>query len=246
MQCLKGRILPRSAESSYRLPPAPSSRLRAALALLAALAVLVLAPAVARAEVTILAFGDSLTAGAGLPEAEGFVPRLEAWLHAHGARDVTLVNGGVSGDTSAGGLARIDWALTPEVDGVIVELGANDMLRGLSMAKMRENLDGILDRIDAKGLPALLAGLPAPPNYPKDYQAAFKAAFKDLAAEHDAIYVGSFFGGMSGKGMGEVMAMMQPDGIHPNARGVAANVDAIGPAVLKLVARARARAKAGR
>ena len=123
---------------------------------------------------------------------------------------------------------------------MIVELGANDMLRGLSMAKMRANLDGILDRIAAKGLPVLLAGLPAPPNYPKDYQKAFKAAFKDLAAEHDAIYVSSFFAGMSGKGMAQVVAMMQPDGIHPNAQGVAANVEAIGPAVLELVKRARA------
>ena len=244
MLCLEGGILPRPAESSYRMPPVRLSRWRGALALLCALALLALAPVAARAEVTILAFGDSLTAGAGLPEADGFVPRLEAWLHAHGARDVSVINGGVSGDTSAGGLARIDWALTPEVDGVIVELGANDMLRGLSMAKMRANLDGILERIDAKGLPALLAGLPAPPNYPKDYQTAFKAAFKELAAEHDAIYVSSFFGGMSGKSMGEVMAMMQPDGIHPNARGVVANVDAIGPAVLKLVERARAKAKA--
>jgi len=209
------------------------------LALAAALVLAAAAPALA--EVRILAFGDSLTAGAGLPEADGFVPQLQAWLQANGAKDVTVINAGVSGDTSAGGLARIDWALNDDVDGVIVELGANDMLRGLSMAKMRTNLDGILDKIDAKGLPALLAGLPAPPNYPKDYQTAFKAAFKDLAAQHDAIYVSSFFGGMSGKSMAEVMAMMQPDGIHPNAAGVKANVAAIGPAVLELVKRARAK-----
>ncbi|MFO1209972.1 MAG: arylesterase [Amaricoccus sp.] len=209
------------------------------LALAAALVLVAAAPALA--EVRILAFGDSLTAGAGLPEADGFVPQLQAWLHANGAKDVTVINAGVSGDTSAGGLARIDWALDDDVDGVIVELGANDMLRGLSMAKMRTNLGGILDRIDAKGLPALLAGLPAPPNYPKDYQKAFKDAFKDLAAQHGAIYVGSFFGGMSGKGMAEVMAMMQPDGIHPNADGVKANVAAIGPSVLELVKRARAK-----
>ncbi|MFO1144342.1 MAG: arylesterase [Amaricoccus sp.] len=206
-----------------------------------ALALALAAAAPALADVRILAFGDSLTAGAGLPEADGFVPQLQAWLHANGAPDVTVINAGVSGDTSAGGLARIDWALNDDVDGVIVELGANDMLRGLSMAKMRTNLDGILDRIDAKGLPALLAGLPAPPNYPKDYQKAFKDAFKDLAAEHDAIYVSSFFGGMSGKGMAQVVALMQPDGIHPNADGVKANVAAIGPAVLELVKRARAK-----
>ena len=202
-------------------------------------AVLALA-APAAAEVRILAFGDSLTAGAGLPEAKGFVPQLQAWLHANGVSDVTVINGGVSGDTTAGGLARIGWALGDDVDGVIVELGANDMLRGLDMGQMRQNLDGILDAIDAKGLPALLAGLPAPPNYPADYRKAFKAAFRDLAEQHGAIYVSSFFAGMAEGGMLGVMRMMQPDGIHPNAAGVEANVKAIGPAVLKLVARARA------
>jgi acyl-CoA thioesterase-1 len=191
------------------------------------------------AEVRILAFGDSLTAGYGLPEAEGFVPQLEAWLHAHGAPDVTVVNGGVSGDTSAGGLARIGWALEGDVDGVIVALGANDMLRGLDTGAMRENLDAILDAIDARGVPALLAGLPAPPNYGPEYRKAFKAAFRELAAEHDAIYVSSFLGGMSGRGVREVLRLMQDDGMHPNARGVAANVEAIGPAVLELVERAR-------
>ena len=193
----------------------------------------------ALAEVRILAFGDSLTAGFGLPEAEGFVPQLEAWLHAHGAPDVTVVNGGVSGDTSAGGLARIEWALEGDVDGVIVALGANDMLRGLDTGAMRDNLDAILDAIDAERLPALLAGLPAPPNYGPEYRKAFKAAFRELAAEHDAIYVSSFLGGMSGRSVREVLALMQDDRMHPNARGVAANVAAIGPAVLELVERAR-------
>ncbi len=207
---------------------------------LAAAALIALAGSAA-ADVRILAFGDSLTAGYGLPEADGFVPQLQAWLHAHGAPDVTVINAGVSGDTSAGGLARIDWTLTDDVDGVIVELGANDMLRGLDMGAMRKNLDGILTAIDAKGLPVLLAGLPAPPNYPQDYRKAFKAAFSDLAAKHDAIYVSSFFDGMGKNGMFGVMRMMQPDGIHPNAEGVTANVEAIGPAVLQLVARARAR-----
>lgn len=203
------------------------------------LAVALGAAAPGLAEVRILAFGDSLTAGYGLPEAEGFVPQLEAWLHAHGAPDVTVVNAGVSGDTSAGGLARIGWALEGDVDGVIVALGANDMLRGLDTGAMRDNLDAILDAIDARGVPALLAGLPAPPNYGPEYRKAFKAAFRDLAAEHDAIYVGSFLGGMSGRSVREVLALMQDDGMHPNARGVAANVAAIGPAVLELVERAR-------
>jgi acyl-CoA thioesterase-1 len=203
------------------------------------LAVALGAAAPGLAEVRILAFGDSLTAGYGLSEEEGFVPQLEAWLQAHGAPDVTVVNGGVSGDTSAGGLARIGWALDGDVDGVIVALGANDMLRGLDAGAMRDNLDAILDAVDARGLPALLAGLPAPPNYGPEYRKAFKAAFRELAAEHDAIYVSSFLGGMSGRGVREVLRLMQDDGMHPNARGVAANVEAIGPAVLELVERAR-------
>jgi acyl-CoA thioesterase-1 len=203
------------------------------------LAVALGAAAPGLAEVRILAFGDSLTAGYGLSEEEGFVPQLEAWLQAHGAPDVTVVNGGVSGDTSAGGLARIGWALDGDVDGVIVALGANDMLRGLDAGAMRDNLDAILDAVDARGLPALLAGLPAPPNYGPEYRKAFKAAFRELAAEHAAIYVSSFLGGMSGRGVREVLRLMQDDGMHPNARGVAANVEAIGPAVLELVERAR-------
>ena len=109
-----------------------------ALAALAALA------GGAAAEVRILAFGDSLTAGSGLPPEQGFVPQLQAWLRANGAPDATVLNAGVPGETSAGGLARIDGALAPEIDAVIVELGANDMLRQLDVGAMRKNLDGIL------------------------------------------------------------------------------------------------------
>jgi acyl-CoA thioesterase I len=216
---------------------------RAALRNLAlALGLLLALAGAAAAEVRILAFGDSLTQGFGLPEEQGFVPRLEAWLRANGAPDVTVINAGVSGDTSAGGLARIDWALGDDVDGVIVALGGNDLLRGLDVGEMRRNLDGILTAIDARGLPVLLAGLPAPPNYGPDYRKAFKAAFRDLAETHGAFYVGSFLGGMGqGRSVREVMRLMQPDGIHPNAAGVAANVESIGPAVLELVAAARER-----
>jgi acyl-CoA thioesterase-1 len=204
-------------------------------------ALLVLA-GTAAAEVRILALGDSLTAGYGLPDGEGFVPRLEAWLEANGAPDVVIVNGGVSGDTSAGGLARIDWALGDDIDGVIVELGANDMLRGIDPGVTRANLDGILDAIDARGLPAIVAGLPAPPNYPPDFRKAYKAMFRDLAEEHGAIYYPSFFGGLGeGRGIRQIMRLFQPDGLHPNAEGVLAIVDHIGPVVLELVAEARER-----
>ena len=214
----------------------PLSNLALALAALMALA------GEAAAEVRILALGDSLTAGYGLPEVQGFVPQLEAWLRGHGAADVTIVNGGVSGDTTAGGLARLDWALGDDIDAVIVELGANDMLRGLDAGEMRRNLDAILTRIDDRGLPVLLAGLPAPPNYPADYREAFKAAYRDLAQQHGAIYVSSFFGGMAeGRNVRQIMTLFQPDGLHPNAEGVSAIVQGIGPEVLQLAERARRR-----
>ena len=209
--------------------------------LAATLAALVLLAGAAAAEVRLLALGDSLTAGYGLPDGEGFVPRLEAWLAANGAPDVVIVNGGVSGDTSAGGLARIDWALGDDIDGVIVELGANDMLRGIDPAVTRENLDGILDAIDARGLPAIVAGLPAPPNYPADFRKAHKSMFRDLAREHGAIYYSSFLAGLGqGRGIREIMLLFQDDGLHPNAEGVQAIVDHIGPVVLELGAEARA------
>jgi acyl-CoA thioesterase I len=206
---------------------------------LAAAAIMALATAAA-AEVRILAFGDSLTEGYGLPEADGFVPQLQRWLAAHGAADATVVNGGVSGDTTAGGLARIDWSLGDDIDGVIVELGANDMLRGLPTGAMRANLDGILTAIDRRGLPVMLTGLPAPPNYGEEYRQAFRAMFRDLAKAHGAIYYRSFLAGMGqGRSVRQVMRLMQPDGIHPNAEGVAAIVADIGPVVLELVAAAR-------
>lgn len=194
----------------------------------------------ALAEVKILALGDSLTAGYGLPPEQGFVPRLGAWLAAHGAPDVTVINAGVSGDTTAGGLARIDWALGDDPDAVIVELGANDLLRGLDPGTTRANLDAILNAIGKRDLPVLLAGVPVPPNYGEDYRAAFKAIYPDLAEKHGAILYRSFLAGMGkGRNMFEVMQLMQDDGLHPNAQGVEAIVEDIGPVVLKLVAEAR-------
>jgi acyl-CoA thioesterase-1 len=222
-------------------PAAPGALSRLGGALVA----LLLLAGAAAAEVRILAFGDSLTAGSGLPADQGFAPQLEAWLHAHGAPDVTVVNGGVPGETSAGGLARIGSALDPDVDAVIVELGANDMLRRLDLDAMRRNLDGILTEIGRRDLPVLLAGLPAPPTYPAAYRREFKAAFRDLARRHDAIYVSSFFAGIAaGRSVPEIMDLFQPDRLHPNAEGVAAIVEGIGPPVLKLVVAARARAEA--
>ena len=150
----------------------------------AAIAFIFLAlPAMAE-PVTLLAIGDSLTQGYGLPAKLGFVPQLETWLNENGA-EVTVVNGGVSGDTSAGGASRIGWALDPRVDAVMVTLGGNDLLRGIDPAETKANLDTILGEIAAEGLPALLVGMTALGNYGEAYAEAFNAIYPALAEAHD-------------------------------------------------------------
>lgn len=201
--------------------------------------VLVASTAASAEQITIAALGDSLTQGYGLPEDDGFVPQLEAWLNANGAQEVRVINAGVSGDTTAGGLSRISWTLSDDVDGVIVALGGNDLLRGIEPASSRANLDGILQEITARGLPVLLAGLPAPANYGPEFKAEFDAIFPELAETHGAMLYPSFLAGLgAGQDMAAAQALMQPDGIHPNAEGVAAIVADIGPVVLDLVDRA--------
>ena len=190
---------------------------------------LVAAPAWAE-PVTVAALGDSLTAGYGLAQSEGFVPQMQAWLDARGA-DVVLVNAGVSGDTTAGGLARLDWTLTPDVDGVIVALGGNDYLRGLDPAVPAGNLGQILEGLQSRGVPALLVGLEAGSNYGPEYRAAFDAIYRDLAAEYDVPLIKDWFDGVQADGV-QLSSVMQPDGIHPNARGVDLIVDEMGPAIL--------------
>ncbi len=183
----------------------------------------------------IAAFGDSLTAGYGLPSEEAFPAQLETWLEEKGA-DVDVLNAGVSGETTAGGLARIDWALTEDIDGVIVELGANDLLRGLPPEAARDNLTGIMDAIAKRDLPTLLAGMPAPRNYGAEYKQAFDAIYVDLAEEYGAIYYRNFLQGIGEAGdLAAVGALMQSDGLHPNKDGVARVVEHIGPLVLELI-----------
>jgi len=210
-----------------------------ALALMAAAA-----PAWAEEPVVIAALGDSLTQGYGLMADEGFVPQMEAWLQDRGA-EVTLINAGVSGDTTAGGLSRVGWTLTPEVDAMIVALGGNDLLRGIAPEVARANLDGILQAADEAGVAVLLVGMQAPGNYGPDYKADFDAIYPDLAAQYDTLLVASFFEGLLAEGdmEGARAAYMQPDGIHPNPDGVARIVEAMGPAVLELVDRAEAPAR---
>jgi len=187
--------------------------------------------------VTLVALGDSLTAGYGLPLDQGLVPQLQSWLAAQGA-EVTVVNAGVSGDTTAGGLSRLDWSLTPETDALMVTLGGNDMLRGLPPEEARANLSAILQGAKSKGLPVFLVGMEAPGNYGAEYKAAFDAIYADLAAEFGATLYPFFFQGMT-EGNSDPAAMrpfMLEDGIHPNAEGVAKIVADLGPALQAFLA----------
>jgi acyl-CoA thioesterase-1 len=194
-----------------------------------------LSTAVSAAEqLRIVALGDSLTHGYGLPPEEGFVPQLQAWLEAHGAPEVEMINAGVSGDTTAGGLARLDWSLAEGADALIVTLGGNDLLRGIDPEASRANLDAILTEADSRGLPVLLSGMRAPLNYGPDWKEAFDAMYPELAEKHDALYDPFFLEGAS-----EDRALWQEDGLHPNALGVARIVERIGPLVLQLADRAR-------
>jgi len=186
--------------------------------------------------VTIAALGDSLTQGYGLPRADGFVPKMETWLNGHGA-DVKLINAGVSGDTTAGGLTRIDWTLSPNVQALIVTLGGNDILRGIDPAVSRANLDGILKVAKEHGVPVLLVGMKAPPNYGSDYQAAFDAIYPGLAKKYGTLYYPDFFNALNTLPFHLVVVRkdMQADGLHPNAKGVGLIVADMGPSVLQLV-----------
>lgn len=184
-----------------------------------------------------MALGDSLTQGYGLRQADGFVPQLQSWLAANGA-DVTVINAGVSGDTTAGGLARLDWTLTADVDAMIVNLGGNDLLRGIDPASSRTNLEAILQAAQARKLPVMLVGLRAPGNYGPEFKATFDAMYPELAAQYGAIPTDNYFIPLIDQSTKRLSAdFMQPDGIHPNAKGVVLLVDGLGPKVLELLAR---------
>ncbi len=189
--------------------------------------------------VEVLALGDSLTAGYGLIDQNGFVPKMRVWLEEQGL-DVRLVNAGVSGDTTAGGLSRVEWSLTPATEAVIVALGGNDLLRGIDPAVSRANLEGILKIARDKGLDVLIVGMEAPGNYGPDYKAEFDAMYPELAETYDALYFPRFFEGLYtiGDTPADLRDVMQLDGIHPNAEGVDLIVEAMGPAVADLVRRA--------
>ena len=189
-------------------------------------------------DVVIAALGDSLTQGYGLPVEDGFVPQLQRWLDAQGA-EVRLINAGVSGDTTAGGLARVGWTLTPEVDGMIVALGGNDLLRGLDPGQARANIEGILQASATANVEVLLVGMEAPGNYGPDYKTQFDALYPELAAAYGTGFQDSFFAGLVDEGQDMDPAALrqwfQADGIQHTAEGVARIVAGIGPQVLALI-----------
>ena len=188
--------------------------------------------------VVVAALGDSLTQGFGLPEEQGLVPQMQGWLDAQGA-DVKMINAGVSGDTTQGGLSRVAWTLTPEVDALIVGLGGNDLLRGIDPAVSRSNIDGILQIAREAGVELMLIGMEAPGNYGPEYKAAFDAIYPQLAEEYGAVFYPSFFAAFGDEAAvpGELGEYIQADGIHPSAAGVAVIVGDMGPSVLALIDR---------
>jgi acyl-CoA thioesterase-1 len=186
-------------------------------------------PALAGEPVKILALGDSLTAGYGLAESDGFTTRLQKALKDKGY-DAQVINAGVSGDTSAGGRSRLDWALGDQPQVAVVELGANDGLRGLDPASTRENLDAILTALKERKIPTLLAGMYAPRNLGRDYGDRFNAIYPDLAAKHDVPLYPFFLDGVALD-----PKLNQEDGMHPNAKGVAIVVEGILPHLTALI-----------
>lgn len=190
----------------------------------------------AQQPVRILALGDSLTQGFGVPPGDDFPNVLEHALKAKGF-DVNVINAGVSGDTTAGGKARLDWSLgNPVPDAAIVELGANDGLRGLPVNEMTNNLDAILARLKARGIPVLLTGMKAPRNFGDTYAKSFDAAFPQLAKKYDVLFYPFFLDGVALN-----RQLVQPDGLHPNPKGVEVIVRNITPMVIRLIEQTKER-----
>lgn len=178
----------------------------------------------------IVGFGDSLMAGFGLNAGEGFTEKLQAALKAEG-RDVEVINAGVSGDTTSGGLSRLDWSIPDGTQLVILELGANDMLRAVAPEIAESNLDAMLARLKARKIPVLLAGMRAAPNLGADYQAAFDAIYPRLAEKYGATLYPFFLDGVAAD-----PKLTQEDGLHPSAKGVEIIVERILPTLEKLIA----------
>jgi acyl-CoA thioesterase I len=187
-----------------------------------------------QAPIHIVAIGDSLTAGLGLAVEEGFVPRLQAALTAKGVI-ADIANAGVSGDTASDGLARLDWSVPQGTDAVIVELGANDMLRGIDPRVTRNALDTLLTRLAERHIAVMLCGMKAAPNLGAEYGRAFDGIYRDLSAKHGVLLYPFFLDGVAANA-----ALIQADGLHPNAAGVDVIVGRILPKIEELIARVRA------
>ena len=188
----------------------------------------------AEAPVKIVALGDSLTAGYGLPDKDGFVPQLQATLTTNG-RSVEIQNAGVSGDTASDGLARLDWSVPQGTDAVIVELGANDMLRGINPEITRRALGTIVSRLTERHIAVLICGMRAAPNLGPEYGQAFERIYPELAAKYGALLYPFFLDGVAA-----IPGMTQHDGLHPNAEGVGVIVQRILPKLQELIGGVRA------
>jgi acyl-CoA thioesterase I len=186
-------------------------------------------------EIVIVALGDSLTAGYQLPQEAAFPVQLEKALKSRGA-NVKVMNAGVSGDTASDGLARLDWALPDNTDAVIVELGANDALRGIPVSETTRVLTELMEKLKARKLPVLIAGMEAPRNWGPDYVAAFRRMYVDLSRKYDAVFYPFFLNGMA---MDKGLTL--PDGLHPTEKGVGVIVQGILPQVEELIGKVQKR-----
>ena len=183
--------------------------------------------------IKILALGNSLIAGYGLEKAYSFTSQLTEAFRADGL-DIHLINGGVSGDTSAGGRARLVWALSDNPDAIIVELGANDGLRGLEPIETERNLDAIIAKITSRGIPVLLSGMRAPPNFGVEYASEFNAIYPRIAERYGVLFDPFFLSGVAAD-----PTLNQADGIHPNKEGVAVIIKRLMPMLRELADQSR-------
>ncbi|MBB3542745.1 MULTISPECIES: arylesterase [unclassified Rhizobium] len=179
--------------------------------------------------ISLVGFGDSLMAGYQLPPGDGFPEKLQASLKAKGV-DISIANAGVSGDTTTGGLARIDWSIPDGTDGVILELGANDALRGIPPQESEKNLDQMIARLKERGIAVLLVGMLAPPNMGGDYAAQFNSIYQKLAQKHGVALYPFFLDGVAVDA-----GLKLDDGMHPNSRGIDVMVERMEPAITQFL-----------
>ena len=185
----------------------------------------------ADSQIRILMLGDSLTQGYGLEEKKGLVPKLQNWLSTNNV-EVLLINGGVSGDTTLGGFERLDWLLTPNINGVVVALGGNDLLRGFDPKFTKKNLQAIFKNLKSKGINSVIVGTISPINYGPQFKKEYDAIYPSLAREYNLSYIDSLFSPLIDKKTQEISVnLLQADGIHPNEKGVEAIVNYIGPVI---------------